>query len=223
MASAIDIVNTALGHIGDEALITEISPPDGSVQAMHAARFYPIARDAMLEMHAWRCNTRRANLTKLSITPPVGWAFAYALPNLCVKPIAVLMPGALPDLFSTVNTNILTPAATDTINTQDYVVETLDDGSFAVYTNVDSAQMIYQVGITDTGKFTPLMVLALGRYLASFLAGPIIKGEEGAKVGQAHLKIFMEVDLPKAMTSDANARQSNPYMNVTPAPIAARA
>jgi len=92
-----------------------------------------------------------------------------------------------------------------------------------LYTNTDSAQLIFRVGITDTGKFAPLFVLALGRYLASFLAGPIIKGDEGAKIGQAQLKIFMEVDLPKAKESDANARQSNPYYNATPAPIAARA
>lgn len=223
MASVVDVVNTALGHIGDEAIVTSIDPPDGSVQAMHAARFYPIARDALLEMHAWRCCTRRANLAKLSITPPIGWAFAYSLPNLCVRPIAVLMPDALPDLFSTVNTNILTPAASDTLNSQDFVVESLDDGSSVVYTNTDSAQMIFQIGVTDLNKFTPLMVLALGRFLASFLAGPIIKGTDGTAVAKAQLQVFHDFDLPKAAVSDANARQSNPYNNSTPAPIAARA
>jgi len=223
MASEIDVVNTALGHIGDEAIVTAIDPPDGSVQAMHAARFYPIARDALLEMHPWRCCTRRANLAKLSISPPIGWAFAYALPNLCVRPIAVLMPNALPDLFSTVNTNILTPAASDTLNSQDFVVESLDDGSSVVYTNTDSAQMIFQIGVTDLNKFTPLMVLALGRFLASFLAGPIIKGTDGTGVAKEQLKIFHDFDLPRAKESDANARQSNPYNNSTPASIAARA
>lgn len=223
MASEVDICNIAMSLIGDETIITAISPPDGSLQAMHCARFYPIARDAMLEMHPWRCNTRRAILGKLAITPPIGWAFAYALPNQCIRPLAVLMPDALPDLFSTVNTNILTPAATDTINSQDFVVESLDDGSLVVYTNIDSAQMIFQVAMTDTGKFTPLMTLALGRYLASMVAGPIIKGTEGASIGKAHLQMFEQDDLAKAKMSDANARQSNPYNNATPFPIAARA
>ena len=223
MASEVEICNIALGFIGDESVVTSINPPDGSVQAMHCARFYPLVRDMLLEMHAWRCNTRRSNIAKLNITPPVGWAFAYQLPNNCIQPISVLLPGALPDLFSTVNTNILTPAATDTLNSQDYVVETLDDGSFVLYTNTDSAQLIYKVAITDTGKFSPSMTLALGRYLASFLAGPIIKGDDGAKIGSAQLKMFMEMDFLKAKEADANARQSNPYNNSTPAPIAARA
>jgi len=223
MASEVDICNTALGHLGDEAVVTAITPPDGSVQAMHCARFYPMARDALLEIHPWRCNTRRANLAKLAITPPIGWAFAYALPNKCIQPIAVLMPDALPDLFSTVNTNILTPAATDTLNSQDFVVESLDDDSQVVYTNTDLAQMIYRVTLTDTGKFTPLMVQALARYLASFLAGPIIKGTDGVAVAEKQLEMFLKFDLPRAQMSDANARQSNPYNNSTPASIAARA
>ena len=37
-----------LGHIGDAATVSSINPPEGSAQAEHCARFYPIARDALL-------------------------------------------------------------------------------------------------------------------------------------------------------------------------------
>jgi hypothetical protein len=77
MAAEVDICNAALGHLGDEATVAAITPPDGSVQAGHCARFYPMARDELLEMHTWRFNTQRAVLA-LSPSPPAGWAFAYA-------------------------------------------------------------------------------------------------------------------------------------------------
>ena len=48
MPSEVDICNLALGHLGDSATVATIDPPEGSAQAEHCARFYPIARDARL-------------------------------------------------------------------------------------------------------------------------------------------------------------------------------
>lgn len=222
MAGEVDIVNTALAHLGDEATVSAISPPDGSVQAGHCARFYPIVRDALLEMHTWRFNTQRAVLAVSPVAPPVGWAYAYAVPSLCVKPIAVLMPDSLPDLFST-QPALITPTGTDVLNAQDYVVEASPvDGTPILYTNVEQASLLYSLGVTDTTKFGPLFVMALARLLASYLAGPIIKGITGTNVSKAHLDMFMKVEFPAAKEADANSRQSSPYTNSTPAPIAAR-
>ena len=60
MASEVDICNLALSHLGDTATIASLDPPEGSAQAEHCARFYPIARDSLLEMHAWGFATSRA-------------------------------------------------------------------------------------------------------------------------------------------------------------------
>ena len=46
MASVADICNMALGHLGDSATVASIDPPEGSAQAEHCARFYPMVRDA---------------------------------------------------------------------------------------------------------------------------------------------------------------------------------
>ena len=46
MASDVDVCNLALAHLGDEATVASISPPEGSAQAGHCARFYPMARDS---------------------------------------------------------------------------------------------------------------------------------------------------------------------------------
>ena len=48
MASAVDICNLALSHLGDTATVASLDPPEGSAQAEHCARFYPVARDALV-------------------------------------------------------------------------------------------------------------------------------------------------------------------------------
>jgi hypothetical protein len=228
MASEVDICNSALGHLGDEANITAITPPDGSAQAGHCSRWYPISRDEVLERHTWRFNTQRVTLALSSLAAPTGWAFAYAAPNLMLKPIAIIAPSALPDFISWwqgINNNDMQVSTSllDTLNSQDYVMEMNPaDGTPVVYTNVEAAIMIYSVGITDTTKMPPLFRAAIARLLASKLAGPIIKGKTGADVAKEQLAIYEKMDLPLAMVSDANARQNNPYTTAMPAPIAAR-
>jgi hypothetical protein len=96
MASEIDICNLALSHLGDNATVASIDPPEGSAQAEHCARFYPMARDALLELHHWKFATRRANLALLN-AESWSWSYAYAAPSLTLKLLAVLPAGASSD------------------------------------------------------------------------------------------------------------------------------
>lgn len=228
MAAEVDICNAALGHLGDEATVAAISPPDGSIQAGHCARFYPMARDELLEMHTWRFNTQRAVLALSPVSPPSGWTFAYACPSLMRKPIAVLAPNQLPDFIawwypnsgSAVQTN---QNLTDILNAQDYIIEASPiDGTPIIYTNVQQATLLFSVGVTDTTKFPALVVAALARLLASKLAGPIIKGKVGADVAKDQYQMFDRIELPNAMEADANSNSADPYNNAVPAAIVAR-
>lgn len=202
MASDVEICNLALAHLADEANVSSINPPEASAQAEHCARFYPIARDALLEMHDWRFASRRASLAEVD-NPLDSWAYAYALPNGCIAPRAVHVP-----------------ETTDDTLTQDFIVETEEDGDLVLYTNVEDATLRYTALVTDTTKFTPLFVTALSWLLASYLAGPVTKD---LKLKEACLKHFLQVELPKATAADANARKANPYETYTPAGISARA
>lgn len=210
MASDVDICNLALAHLGDEANVSSINPPEGSAQAEHCKRFYPIARNALLEAHGWGFATRRKSLAELDVEDTddelTQWGYAYAYPSDCVRPLVLLMPGA-----------------TDDNDAQDFVVETLEDGTRVIYTNVEDAKLKYVRLVTDTTKYTPLFVSALARLLASYLAGPIVKGETGMKVAQAHYSSFVNAELPLARGADANARRDNPYQDFTPSGISARA
>jgi hypothetical protein len=202
VASALDICNLALSHLGDSANVSSIDPPEGSAQAEHCARFYPIARDSLLEMHNWSFATRRTQPALLAEDIDTAWTYAYAAPAGMVKPIAVVVPGALDDADS-----------------QPYTVETLSTGLVVVYTNTENAVLRYVARVTDTTKYTPLFVDALSWLLASYLAGPIIKGDSGVQAGRACFNTFTG-QYQRAAGSDANMQKTS--ADFTPSAIAAR-
>lgn len=80
MATDVEICSSALNELGADA-ITAISPPDGSKSAELCARFYPIARDAVLRAHPWNFSVVRATLARLSATPEFDFNYQYQLPS----------------------------------------------------------------------------------------------------------------------------------------------
>lgn len=212
MASDVDICNLALAHLGDTATVASINPPEGSAQADHCARFYPIARNAMLEMHSWSFATKRVSLGASLVSPASDWLYCYAQPTDVVNLLGVLDPNASDDysigipppypypgfVGATPNVGVYTP--------QPFSPETLTDGTQVILTNQQNALLRYTALITDPTKFTPLFIVALSDLLASYLAGPVLKGESGTQAAQAWLNQF-QIDFAKATASDANQRR----------------
>jgi len=219
MASAIDIINLALGHLGDEAGVSAITPPDGSAQAAHAQRFYPIARDAVVQMHNWGFAVGRDSLALLVTTQlPQEWAYAYAYPT-CMKVIAVF-----PAEVASASQGAIFDQSEFVARAQAYpfTVEALDDGSQVIYSNVTDATVMFIRQVTDTAKFSPLVVMAISRLLASFLAGPLIKGTEGMKIAAKQLEWFEKVDGPRAKASDGQQGRNTSYDTFVPSGLKAR-
>lgn len=214
MASAVDICNLALGHLGDSATVASIDPPEGSAQAEHCARFYPIARDSLLEMHFWNFCMRRVNLAEVATTWP-EWKYAYAVPSDALNIIAVMPPDAHDDYatrFVPTDTpqyahNISPVIAAGRYSPQPFGVETQPDGSQIIYTNQENAMLRYTAYVKDTTQFSPLFVMALSWYLASMLAGPIIKGDAGAAEAKRCTQMAMGF-LSQAEMSDSNQRRN---------------
>lgn len=199
MTSAVDIANTALSHVGDAAQVESLDLPHQTVQAQHCARFYPIARDALLEWHDWGFATRRvlgSSVTLATVDSNI-WTYGYAWPNQALKIQRVLNPS---------NAN---PVDTDA---PPWELGTAADGSRVVFTDQAEAVLQYTVQVTDPRKFSPLFVTALGLYLGAMLAGPIIKGKAGEATA-TRLQRAALAHLPAATTADAN-QQHKP---VTPA------
>jgi hypothetical protein len=219
MATEVDICNIALAHLGDAANVSSIDPPEGGAQAQHCARFYPIARDALLELHPWAFATKRIALPMLDSTL-AQWKYVYGLPSDALKIMAILSADA-PDDYSQdlpmpytqqgiVNTGqgLYTP--------QPYEVETLQDGTRVIYSNQENATLRYTVKVTDTAFFPPLFTSALTHLLASYLAGPVLKGEVGRAESKGQMGMFQSF-VARATASDASqssirVKQSTPWM-----------
>ena len=212
----LDICNMALSHIGDSAEITSISPADGSAQSVHCARFYPIARDSMLDMRSWTFATRRKALIALDNTR-TEWDYAYAVPADCTTSFAVLPPDASDDYSTRYSptdspgypANIFPIVAAGAYIPQPYTVETDEFGRQIIYTDQADAVIRYSASGTDATKFSPLFKMALSWHLASMLAGPIIKGEVGAAEAKRCAQMA-QYYVGQADESDSNQRQIKP-------------
>jgi hypothetical protein len=188
MASAVDIVNIALARLGDSATVTSIDPPEGSAQAEQAKRFYPIARDTLLELHPWNFATKRISLAVTSDVAPDTWQFTYSLPANYIRALAVY------------------PEETNSeADQQPFIIETNELGQLVLFTNVENATLKYISLITDTTKFTPLFVNTLSFMLASFMAGSLIKGDMGIKIADTMYNKAMQM-MNVAAGKDAAAR-----------------
>lgn len=211
MSSEVDICNLALSHIGDVATIASISPPEASIQSMHCARFYPIARDALLEEHTWSFCTRRIALTLLAETVD-QWAYVYSLPNLMKRAIAVIPDEATDDYNIPAYEEDYTGAPlipnAGSYAPQPFAIETLSTGVQVICTNQENAVLRYIVMETDTSKYSAMFVVTLSWLLASMIAGPIIKGDVGAAEAKRCLGMS-QVFSAKAKDLDSNQRRTS--------------
>lgn len=199
MASVVQLCNMALSHIGSDARVSAISPPDGSVEAGHCATFYDQARTEMLEPGTWAFTLKRATLASVT-NASTAWAYAYALPSDCLRAL-----------------RILTPSLGVTVFTQDEVTLATHDNDGAafelegttLYSNEPDAVLLYVHDVTDSTRFTASFVSALSYLLASYLAGPIIKGSEGMKIGDAMRQRAMSLaDVSATATANASSTQT---------------
>jgi len=185
MASVADICNLGLGRAENKAQVKTITPPENTTESKLCAKYYPIARDVTLAWSAWGFAKRFDTLTPLS-NPIKGWSFRYKAPSLMLQPLGVYISESdIPQPF-------------------DYGSH--DTDGIVIHTNADLADIEFIKLITDTTKFSPLCVDAMGWLLGSYLAGPLT---EGLKLGAALRQKFEELVGPPVTAAllDANASQ----------------
>lgn len=189
MASKVSICNLALSHLGDEATVSSIDPPEGSAQAEHCAFWYPIARDVLLESHDWRFSTARKALTLLSGLEQGAWTYAYAAPANCLSVRAILAPAA--GITETEQFDIEINPAT---------------GAQVIFTDMEDAIARYTLRVDDPNRYSGLAVDALAWLLASYLAGPVLKGDAGQAAAKAAYGVYLQRHQAAAV-ADANQRR----------------
>lgn len=205
MATDIEICNMALATLGSATTVTNITPPsgDGSAAAAFCITFFPIARrEALNNGTPWSFAKRRAALVATT-NPSSVWTYAYSLPANCLSPVKVLAlsPVQLP-AEPWVDTRFI-----DEGQGADYNIEADASAVPVLLTHEPDATLIYVVDETDTTKWSPDFTVAVAELLASYLAGPIIRGAAGAKT-KSQLRENALKMLATAGANDANSSGS---------------
>lgn len=202
MASDVQICNMALSHLGSEARVASISPPDGSVEAGQCATFYDIARTELLEPGNWAFSLKRATLAQVT-NPSTVWAYAYTKPADCLRPLRILRPSIAITVFTQ---DLVVEPHTDDRDSAPYDIE-----GGVILTNEPDAVLVYVQDVTDSTKFTASFTSTFSYLLSSYLAGPIIKGTDGIRIGDSMRQRAMSIaDVSATASANASSAESLP-------------
>jgi hypothetical protein len=189
MATVVDLNNVALGLLGDRATLTSIDPPEGSAQADHCARFWPIARDEALASEDWQFASTYATVVALD-EEHEHWTYVYTLPADCL----IVREGRYGEdaVF----------AGLDPVSPQ-FEMSTNASGTIVLLTHADVMSVRYTRRVTNPTRYPPKLVTAMAYLLASYLAGPIVKGKAGVQMSIAMRQMWDKLSKEAAVT-DAN-------------------
>lgn len=206
MASVVQICNMALSHIGSDARVSSISPPDGSVEAGYCATFYDQARTEMLEPGNWAFALKRVTPAQTT-NPSNAWAYAYVKPSDCLRVLRVLRPSVAVTVFTQDQQRY---PHTDDSDSAPFALE-----GELIYSNEPDAVIVYTRDLTDSTKFTASFTAALSYLLASYLAGPVIKGMEGLRLANAMREQAITLaDLSATAAANSSSTDNVPQPNL---------
>jgi len=167
VTTAVEICNLALGHLGQDANVSSIDPPEFSFEGELCARFYPLARDVVLESADWTFAIRTVDGAPVPCDNP-AWSYAYALPDDCLRLVRLRAPGFM-----------VSATQPQEDHAEAYSIELGTGAVPRVYAHAAQAVLRYVSRVADAIAFPPLFVQALTWKLAAMLAGPIYKGDVG--------------------------------------------
>ena len=180
-----DICNLALSAFGSARIR---SLDDANETANLCTLWYPQVRNEVLVETGvrWQPAKARAQLSELSTTPTFGWDHQYQLPA---------------DLLR------LDYVTDEEVITLDYISYQTADAKYVsweregdvILSNWDTCYILYIKLLTDTAKFTPLMIEAIYTKLGAALAGKLAQNRQA----QERLLLFYRQDvLPRAKAAN---------------------
>lgn len=187
MADAVSICNLALSFLGDTGTVASIDPAEKSAQARLCAIYYPVAKQAMLEMHDWSFAVTERKLDPLE--EESTWKAVALLPSDCIHLIRVRdakrreTHRPRPPRFYAFTSGPI----------PDGVLFMAQDGK--IYAEAEEPVVTYVSSETPETRFPATFVTALAYYLAVELAGSRVKGKEGQALAQTLQKSFQSAFL----------------------------
>jgi len=205
-----EICNMALSHLDEPGLVTSLKPPTGQ-RADLCARFFDAARDSLQERRAWGQGMVRAKLHEIE-NDTAQWAYAYVAPG-----DAGFIIDVIPDDDPATSTGTLRLYSSPLSPTEaftprrsaDFSEERKADGTRVVYSNVPDAWIRYEKRLRNVRKYPTNFRLAFSFHLASLLASPIKRGDEGSK-RSAEMLAKAQAYMNEAARSDARSSRERP-------------
>lgn len=191
--SVIDIVNLALGRIGQPKidLLTE-----DSTAAIQANLAWPYIRDEVLSVYDWTFAKSRVALARNTTSPVQGFLYAYTL---------------FPDFLRVCRNRgddppIYPPGAA----AGNYIIEALSDGVLCLFTDYDNtdADLVIQYIRRETNptRYTPSFISAVTFRMAAELS--FILPESGTKFNDMMMMYNRELQTAKGVNASGD-RLSN--------------
>lgn len=194
MADLLSIWNLALSHLGNKAGLSSADAPYASREAELCGTYWPLARQFALTKvkPSWARLRAYGAVVDLGDEQPTQWLFTYAKPDNCLELVGVYEAEAVLD-------EERKPARVEAWSNG---ADTFD----VIYTNTETAVLRWLEDVEDTSRYHPTFMIGVSWLLASYLAGPIIKGEAGMKVAEQFEKKAIAY-LSLTETQDANQNQ----------------
>ncbi len=153
MASAIEICNLALNHIGANSIQSFDSP---TKEARTCKLLYATLRDETLSDHDWNFARKRISLA-LSTEEFSEWSYAYQWPTDCL-----------------VIRKIVNTSSSDSVDRTPYEVGANSGGNRKlILCDAENAELVYTARIEDANMYDTLFIKALSYRLAMDLAQPL--------------------------------------------------
>jgi hypothetical protein len=241
MVSPVDIANYALAAIGTSSQVTSLFPSDGSVEANLASILYDPVRKGLLRGTLWDFARSQIFLTQLkaatdTVTPPstaipAPWQYEYAYPANCLR-VRKILPPFNP---STASASAVIPSGStiappwpwssrityQVANDVPYATSISPAGQpippvKVILTNVQQAQMVYTLDVTDPSLFDSNFVDAFAHVLASRMC-PSLTGDK-----QLALQLMKTAEEYVAVAKITDGDEGTLQQDVTPDWIKAR-
>ncbi len=164
MASSLQIANEALAETASGSIAAF---DENSVEANVVNRFFSLVLEELLDWTEWSWARRYVVLAEVTNDRPAEWNYCYSIPTDCTVPLKVRANEAAADDL---------PQYGPMSNPwQDEMPNSFIAEGGKIYTNVETATLVYSTKTIGADELPPLVRRAFSLELASRIAYPIKK------------------------------------------------
>ncbi len=190
----IEIWNMALGFLGVNTIASE---NEASLEALVCANYWALARRSALRDFPYSFAQKRSFLSSIPVAKEYEnqYAYAYALPDNCLKIHALLTKSKSAKAFE------------NSLDTQEYEIVQMHEESLSLVCNIDECILVYTADINENISFTDDSFVEMLAYkLASCICTPLLK-DNNTKLKS--INQLYQHKLSQAIQNEASSRKKS--------------